>query len=359
MIADPGRRSRLDALMEGPGMVRLDPPILLPADPYFNLAGEEFRRRLLITAGTDGGEYCLRPEFTLPLAQRFLAEGNPEAVYTYSGPVFRQRVAGPAQFEQAGIEVLGSPDGGAALDRVFDFALEGLALFGIEAPVVKLGSVALFEALLHSLDMPDVWRPRLRHRFGHPQMLAQLLARLPEPHDSNDQADDLVRKDLVERVAAQMHKDGLALHASRTPEEIADRYLEKQALAAAAVPEPTVAALEAFLAISGPLDTALEQVSALEGVDPVALQAPLAALKSHQAFLRARAPQAQLRFDAGFAPRLDYYTGLVFEILGQTGAILASGGQYDRLLQRLGADREIPAAGCSLWIERLEGEGRP
>lgn len=358
MIADPGRRSRLNALIDGPGMVRLDPPILLPADPYFNLAGEEFRRRLLITVGADGAEYCLRPEFTLSLAQRFLAEGNSQAVYSYAGPVFRQRLSGPAQFEQAGLEVLGSAESGSALDRVFEFALEGLSMFGIATPTLKLGSVALFEALLHSLEMPDVWRPRLRHRFGNPQMLAQLLARLPEPHDSADDDAGHSRDELVERISAQMQKDGLPTHASRTPQEIADRYLEKQALAAAAVPEPTVAALDAFLAISGPFDSALEQIGALENVDHAALQPAMTALRSHQAFLRARAPEAQLRFDAGFAPRLDYYTGLVFEILGRGEAVLASGGQYDRLLQRLGASGEIPAAGCALWIERLEEEGR-
>ncbi len=69
-------------------------------------------------------------------------------------------------------------------------------------------------------------------------------------------------------------------------------------------------------------------------------------------------PDAGLIFDAGFSPRLDYYTGLVFEMTGINGTVLASGGQYDRLLERLGAGRPVTAAGCALWVNRLESEAR-
>src|SRR5690606_9248276 len=76
---------------------------------------------------------------------------------------------------------------------------------------------------------------------------------------------------------------------------------------------------------------------------------------------RARADQlrtgnGEIVFDAGFSPRLDYYTGIVFEITDREGAVLASGGQYDRLLTRLGAAHEVPAVGCAVWVDRLEAE---
>lgn len=356
MIADLGQRNLLDQLLSGEGMVRLDPPILMPADPYFNLAGEEFRRRLLLTAGSDGGEYCLRPEFTLPLAQHFLAQGNGAATYTYSGPVFRQRNTGPTQFEQAGIEILGAEDGEAAVNRVFSLALEATVVFGIPEPTIKLGSVALFEALLASLDLPEMWRPRLRHRFGHPQMLAQLLHRLPQPHKAAKGGEEKSREILIADIAQRMAEDGLSPRSGRTAEEIADRFLEKQALAAAAVPLETVAALEGFLAISDGLPEAVSRIRALKNLSADALAPALDQLQAHFEFLTKLAPEAKIVFDAGFAPRLDYYTGLVFEVHGRHGLVLASGGQYDRLLQRLGASREIPASGCSLWVERLQQE---
>jgi len=61
-------------------------------------------------------------------------------------------------------------------------------------------------------------------------------------------------------------------------------------------------------------------------------------------------------FDASFSPRLDYYTGVVFEMTGRHGEVLASGGEYDRLLNRLGATEPVTASGCALWTDRLEAE---
>ena len=86
------------------------------------------------------------------------------------------------------------------------------------------------------------------------------------------------------------------------------------------------------------------------------LAAPLAALRHHNATLKALAPQSIVKFDASFAPRLEYYTGIVFEMLSEDGTVLASGGQYDRLLQRLGASVPVTAAGCAVWVDRVEAE---
>ena len=51
-----------------------------------------------------------------------------------------------------------------------------------------------------------------------------------------------------------------------------------------------------------------------------------------------------------------YYTGIVFEMTGSDGEVLASGGEYDRMLERLGAGEPVKASGCALWVDRLERE---
>src|SRR5690606_6218598 len=85
---------------------------------------------------------------------------------------------------------------------------------------------------------------------------------------------------------------------------------------------------------------------------------PLYEVRTHAAALAALSPNADVIFDASFSPRLDYYTGIVFEMTGIEGDILASGGEYDRLLDRLGATEPAPARGCALWVERLEAEAQ-
>lgn len=351
-------RENLARLIEGEGVTRVAPPLLLPADPYFDLAGEEFGRRLLLTHGEDGVEYCLRPDFTLPIATAYLAgpEAGKPAALGYFGPTFRQRAKGPAEFHQAGLELIGQPDPDQALDRVFAFANTALSAFSVQNATLKLGSVALFEALLARVEMPKVWRPRIRHRFGHPEALARLIDRLSDPHGEISSELPLQRPALVAAITGKMQAEGFDTNASRRPEEIADRYLEKQALAAARVSDQTIAILRDFLAIAGPLEDALARLEALTTGAGIDVAAPLANLRRHAAAQAQSGGFGATIFDAGFSPRLDYYTGLVFEISGADHAVLVSGGQYDRLLERLGADGPIAASGCSLWVERLEAE---
>lgn len=347
------RRAQLESLVEAQGATRATPPLLLSADPYFDLAGEEFGRRLLLTTDTTGAEHCLRPDFTLPIVTDYIANGVGEpAAFSYLGPIFRQRETGPAEFDQAGIELLAQPDGDIALDQVLTFARAALSIFSV-APAIRLGGVGLFEALLVQADMPDPWRPRIRNRFGHTEALDRLLTRL-EAAPSAPRVSQPSREALVADVTEQMVAAGLSLSESRGPEEIADRYLEQQALDAAHVPPKTLKLLRDYLAISGPVLQALTQIEALAAEHRLMLGAPIRAIRRHLN----RLGECKVSFDASFSPRLDYYTGIVFEMTGANGEILASGGQYDRLLERLGATAPIAASGCSVWVDRLEAEVR-
>lgn len=352
------RRAALTRLVEAEGVTRVMPPLLLPAAPFFDLAGEEFGRRLLLTTASDGVEYCIRPDFTLPIASSYLKDGHEgvPAAYSYMGTIFRQRSTGPAEIEQAGLELLCQPNSDQALDQVLTFARWSLAIYGVTAPIIKLGGVGLFEAFLAAADMPEAWRRRTRARFGHPDAMARLMERLSSPPEMpQGQAPD-GREAIIEIVTDAMLDGGMSPHAGRTPEEIADRYLEKIDLATARLPERTVSLLREYLSVRGPAQHAFDRIERLALAHGINLGAPLTVLRRHAAALAALSPKAQVVFDASFSPRLDYYTGIVFEISGANGAILASGGEYDRLLNRLGARETVSASGCAIWIDRLERE---
>lgn len=351
------RREALKSLVSGQNVNFITTPILIPPAPYFDLAGEEFGARLILTTGADGAEFCLRPDFTLPIAIEHLKSGAATpAAYGYLGPIFRQRADGPAEFDQAGLELLASPDADAALDQVIEFARSALAIYGVNNPAIRVGSIDLFEALLAASEMPDVWRPRIRARFGHPEAMSRLLTRLADPHKPEPGPQGMPVGDIADWVTELMLTNGLSLTESRGPDEIAARYLEKQALEAATVPPATIALLRQYLAISGDADSALEQIEALAHANGIDLSSALASARQRLAQLRNGGALNGLVFDAGFSPRLDYYTGITFEMTGQGGQVLVSGGQYDRLLRRLGAKSDVPSVGCAVWVERLEAE---
>ena len=111
-----------------------------------------------------------------------------------------------------------------------------------------------------------------------------------------------------------------------------------------------------FLSIAGPAHEQAFRVAALGKKVGIDLDEPLEKFMGRLTELKTNAPQIEVEFDAGFAPRLDYYTGHVFELTAnKTGEVLASGGQYDRLLERMGASDRVSAVGCAIWLDRLEG----
>ena len=57
----------------------------------------------------------------------------------------------------------------------------------------------------------------------------------------------------------------------------------------------------------------------------------------------------------GFGRPLDYYTGLVFEVLADGfAAPLVGGGRYDRMMEMLGAPDRVPAVGFTLRLDLVE-----
>jgi ATP phosphoribosyltransferase regulatory subunit len=350
------RRSALHALVSAPGITLAAPPILIPPAAYFDLAGEELGARMILTQAPDGSEFCLRPDFTLPIAIEHIATGAATpAAYGYLGPIFRQRADGPAEFDQGGIELLALPDADAALERVIAFARAVIDIYGVAAPTIRVGDIDLFETILSACDMPDVWRPRIRARYGHPEAMAHLLDRLADPKPPAAGPAGLPTGDIADWVRELMLTNGLSLTESRAPEEIAERYLEKQALEAAHVPGPAIDLLRNYLAISGPAEKALAAIGSLGLATGIDLSAALSTARRRVTQLHDGLGGTVL-FDAGFSPRLDYYTGITFEVTGAGGLVLISGGQYDRLLRRLGAPEDIPAVGCAVWVDRLEAE---
>jgi len=349
-------RAALKSLVETMADRRATPPVLQPAELYFDLAGETIGARLLLTTGADGTEYALRPEFTLAVAADYLA--SPEAgraeTIGYLGPVFRQRATGPAEFEQAGLEFFGHDESEDAFAKALHFAFETAGIYGLTGLRLRLGAVDLFEALLVSLQMPAIWRPRIRARLGYPDAMARLLGRLARPPRAESAARYPAQRDkLVDAVAEEMLAAGLNPLSGRQATEIADRYMEKMALAAAPVPPETVAVLSDYLAVAGPADEALARLETLAARAGADLADPLGRLKSRIETVSGSATE-KLLFDAGFSPPFDYYTGQVFELATPQGAVVASGGRYDRLLERLGAAEPIPAVGCALWLDRLQ-----
>src|SRR6478736_6635648 len=174
------RAETLVSSYERAGYARVAPAMLQPAEPFLDLSGEDIRRRMYLTTAPDGDEFCLRPDLTIPVSRDYLTSalaGKP-ANFCYLGPVFRHRTDAAAEFLQAGIESFGRPDKAAADAEMLSLGLEATAHYGVIAPDIHIGDVALFAALIAALDLAPAWKRRLIKDFNHKTSLVQDLDRL-------------------------------------------------------------------------------------------------------------------------------------------------------------------------------------
>jgi len=353
------------ALFASRGAPTVDVPVLQPADPFLDMAGEDLRRRIFLTESETGAALCLRPEFTIPVCLDHIASqaGTPRR-YSYLGEVFRQRREGGNEFFQAGIEDLGDREIARADARSLAdaHALLALTLPG-QALKITLGDQSIFEAVLAALGLPRGWRMRLARAFGSAEQLAAALTDLANPQKNGALPEPVAalvadgdRDGLAGHIASTMADAGLSPSAGRTPQEIARRLVEKAELRSVRLSAEAFSALEKFLAIDVPLDRAADALEDFAKSAGLSFGAALANFTARVAAVSAEglSPSA-IGYDAAFGRPLDYYTGLVFEIsVGDASRPLAGGGRYDRLLTLLGAKTPIPGVGFSVWLDRIE-----
>ena len=342
------------------------PPIglLQPADPFLDTAGEDLRRRIFITTGQRGEALCLRPEFTIPVCLHHLAHDGAPARYAYCGTVFRQRQDEPSEFRQAGIEDIGNADRIAAdVASIADLSA-AIDMLGVNDWSLVIGDQAVFEAALSRLGLPPSWRKRLGRAFGDVSRLRadvqrlrggelQAMPGLP-PHVAQAvEAGD--RPALEGQISEMITQAGLPQSGGRTAGEIAARVLEKAELAAARLGSAQAAALDAFLSVSAPVEEAAATLSKIGRDHGLELEGALETFAARiNAMQAAGLPMRRITYRSSFGRRLDYYTGLIFEVtVPGVAKPVAGGGRYDRLLNLLGAKQSIPAIGFSIWLDRI------
>ncbi|MCX8281200.1 ATP phosphoribosyltransferase regulatory subunit [Phyllobacterium sp. 0TCS1.6C] len=363
----PAFANELAALISAREAELVDIPVIQPADQFLDMAGEDLRRRIFLTENENGQSLCLRPEFTIPVCRDHI-DRNAETPkrYAYLGKVFRQRREGDSEFFQAGIEDLGDANRARADARSLADALAAVRLVAPAAELeTLLGDQAIFEAVLAALGLPRGWQKRLARSFGNPGQLKALIADLASDRRSDELPEHLARHvaqhdeaALATGLETEMQDTGISPGAGRTPLEIARRLIEKADLASIRLPARALSALESFLAIRVPLRSAAGDLLRFARANDFDLGPALEQFEARSAsIMEAGIGHETIIYDAAFGRPLDYYTGLVYEVVcvGKPGiGAIVGGGRYDRLLTMLGAVGSIPGVGFSIWLDRLE-----
>lgn len=249
----------------------------------------------------DGNLLALRADFTAQVARiaasRFAQHEAPQRL-CYSGKVFRaeQQHAGRSREKwQVGFELLGAQDVAADLEAVNNI-LNCLAALELHELRLAIGHIGYFNGVLAAAELD-----------------AETLHTL---------------KYLVERKAVA----GL--------QEVLPQLALPPAVQAALLQLPQLHGGEEVLAVAQSFavhDKSLQAVAHLAALVPH-VQEPLAA--------------GRLFFDLSEVEGMGYYTGIILRaFVAGAGAEVGSGGRYDELIARFGAD--MPAVGFSFDVDLL------
>ncbi len=350
------------------------PAVIQPADVFLDVIGEALRARTYVFTDPDGAELCLRPDLTVPTCRLHLArhaEPATKARYCYNGSAFRYQPQGadeahPREFRQAGIERFGDADVEVADAETIALIVKAVEAAGLASWTLRIGDLGMFAAVLNAAALPERTRRRLDAVFWRPEAFGTEMTRLMQPSAAlggvpRDVAARLVAGDAAKNTAvvqAYLDAAGKDVIGVRTVEEVASRLAD---LAADAKAKPLDARsadlISKYIAISGPARTAGEKIAGLLKAHGTSAGAVLDTYDRRLALLaNAGIDLDRVTFSAEFGRNLEYYTGLVFEVLApklSPKSPVAGGGRYDRLMRSAGAAVDVPAVGAAIHTERL------
>ncbi len=338
---------RLQAFFAANGAKPVETDILQSAETLLDLYGEDIRARAYVTSDPMRGEQMLRPDFTVPVVQRHMAEGADPARYTYAGEVFRRQEVDdrrPSEFLQVGYEIFDRENPANADAEVFALFQEVLSPLGLRAAT---GDIGILKAAILGLSTTERRKRALLRHIWRPRRFRSLLDRFGDRKPMPDS-----RKSLLKAAAA-----GKDLFANVGPENGVRSKAEVQARIEVLVAdskeppisESEVELLDDILSIKEKMPMVLSQLLDIS-VDMPTIAPAVQRFKARQKALAERGVDVDdLNFETSYGrASMEYYDGFVFGFYASGRADLppvATGGRYDALTAVLGGGREIPAVG--------------
>ena len=353
------------------GFVLIQPNMVIPAETVVNHMGEDIRRRLLVAPSPDGKEYCLRPDFTLPLVLERIKSNKLDTMkYVYDGfafrfPTSREISRTCPEFRQIGIEDFGSKDSLGTDISVLKNTLNVLDEVNFRDYKLLLGDVSIFYSILDQIKTSASYKDKIKRLFwrGSNDIISNLNNNSHVVMNADksilskikNRKDNSANKDLISSIAGF---DKLNVFGGRNPEDIINNYIEKKEIIDnQEIDKKIPSMLSEFLSITCPASLALENLTSFAKSYNLDLEQQIESLDRRFKLLNEYRPLLNgVVFQASLGRRIEYYTGLIFEIRSNTiedlGPI-AIGGRYDNFFTDLGSPIRVPAVGCSIYMDRL------
>ena len=363
------------------GYTFYNPAMTIPADIVMNFMGEDVRNRLLFTSSPGGDELCLRPDFTLPLAISYINNEVQANKFVYDGYAFRfpsinEKTRYCPEFRQIGIENFGDKSKIDVEGDVISQVCEILSSFYDDHLEIKISDIFMFYQLLNHLKIDTYLFNRVRRLYWRGMSATKIKDSIKKI--MNTRFDAKPRLDLIDEyknnnlssialIQKLTGSDDLSIFSGRRPDDIVKNYIDKSELInGTMINDTAIEQITEFLSIKGDISRVVKlldnfqkkyHIDFAEGIEN--LENRVKILKKNQI------AKDIIEFNATLSRKVEYYTGLIFEIRTKNenkNEPIAIGGRYDKIFEELGSKKPIPAVGCSIYVDRLlfdEGNNEP
>ena len=354
------------------GYTFFNPAMTIPADIVMNFMGEDVRNRLLFTSSPSGDELCLRPDFTLPLAISYINNEVQANKFVYDGYAFRfpsinEKTRYCPEFRQIGIENFGDKNKIDVEGDVISQVCEILSSFYDDQLEIKISDIFMFYQLLNHLKIDTYLFNRVRRLYWRGLSATKIKDSIKKI--MNTRFDAKPRLDLIDEyknnnlssialIQKLTGSDDLSIFSGRRPDDIVKNYIDKSELInGTMINDTAIEQITEFLSIKGDISRVVKlldnfqkkyHIDFAEGIEN--LENRVKILKKNQI------AKDMIEFNATLSRKVEYYTGLIFEIRTKNenkNEPIAIGGRYDKIFEELGSKKPIPAVGCSIYVDRL------
>ena len=354
------------------GYTFYNPAMTIPADIVMNFMGEDVRNRLLFTSSPGGDELCLRPDFTLPLAISYINNEVQANKFVYDGYAFRfpsinEKTRYCPEFRQIGIENFGDKNKIDVEGDVISQVCEILSSFYDDHLEIKISDIFMFYQLLNHLKIDTYLFNRVRRLYWRGLSATKIKDSIKKI--MNTRFDAKPRLDLIDEyknnnlssialIQKLTGSDDLSIFSGRRPDDIVKNYIDKSELInGTMINDTAIEQITEFLSIKGDISRVVKlldnfqkkyHIDFAEGIEN--LENRVKILKKNQI------AKDIIEFNATLSRKVEYYTGLIFEIRTKNenkNEPIAIGGRYDKIFEELGSKKPIPAVGCSIYVDRL------
>ena len=350
------------------GFDLIDPPVIVSADKVLDRMGENSADRLFIFSDQEGLRLCLRPDLTIPTCLYYLDQGftGEKKLYSYFGKVFQLRLdnsSGPSEYSQAGLEYIGKQDQLAAEIEIFYKVESTLRNEGLKNYQTFMGDVSLFSIFLDVMDLPDLWRKKLKAKYWNESDFKTLLEDLSFKKSVDNELArrvySLDRESATDLVRRSLGMSFEEIPVGRSVEEIMERLRQKgEEFSLQPLSNTTVNLIKDFLSISDKPFKALDRLRSIsKNLDSSLIRQIDIAKERLEQIKNLGVDLDKSEFSSEKGREVEYYTGFLFDFVNsQKGKSthLGGGGRYDNLIRSMGSKTDIPAVGAALNMENLE-----